>query len=295
MTVEKTYGGQSMSGPLRRVLVCSPETAGWKDPERASRWRALGYFHELDGATAGAQHNALRGELESAGAEVLSLPGGDGLSLDAVYAHDASFITDDGAIGLRMGKASRGSEPARHSEFFRSLGIPLLGTLEPPATAEGGDMVWLDAKTVLIGRGYRTNAAGIEQIRALLAPLGVELLVAALPHGEGPEFCLHLMSLLSVLSERAVLVDLAGLAVETVELLRERSYRLIEIDPAERGSMAVNVLALGNGRLLALAENERTNVRLRAEGFEVREFAGSELCQNGSGGPTCLTRPLLSG
>lgn len=284
-----------MAAPLRRVLVCPPETAGWSDPERASRWKELGYFHEPEATTASAQHGALRRELESAGAEVLSLPRGEGLSLDAVYAHDASFMADHGAICLRMGKPARGSEPARHRDFLESLGIPLLGVLEAPGTAEGGDMVWLDGSTVLVGRGYRTNRAGIEHVRAFLAPYGVEVFSAPLPHGEGPNFCLHLMSLLSILDEGAALVDLPLLAVETVELLRERRFRFIEIDPAERASMAVNVLALGNGRLLALAENDRTNARLRAEGFDVRTFPGRELCQNGSGGPTCLTRPLLRG
>jgi N-dimethylarginine dimethylaminohydrolase len=287
-----------MAATLRRVLVCPPEAAGWSDAARTARFQDLAYVRRPDFTAASAQHQALRRELESAGAEVLSLPPAEDLSLDAVYAHDASFPTDHGVIRLRMGKPARSSEPVRQAEFFRNLGIPLLGALEPPATAEGGDMVWLDATTVMVGRGYRTNRAGIEQLGALLGERGVEVLSAPLPHGQGPEFCLHLMSLLSIVSDRdprLALVDLPLLAVETVDLLRERGFRLLPIDPAERGSMAVNVLALGNRRLLALAENERTNARLRAEDFEVRSFPGGEICQNGSGGPTCLTRPLLRG
>jgi len=53
------------------------------------------------------------------------------------------------------------------------------------------------------------------------------------------------------------------------------------------------VLSLGDKRLLAMEENPGTNARLRRAGFEVRTFPGGELCINGSGGPTCLTRPLL--
>ena len=154
-------------------------------------------------------------------------------------------------------------------------------------------MVWLDSRTLLIGCGYRTNRAGISQIRALLAPKGVEVLSAPLPYGPGPTACLHLMSLMSMLDEQTVLVDLPWLAVETVELLRSRGLRLIEIEYAERDSLACNVLSLGGKRVIALSENVKTNQALRGAGFDVRTFAGSELCINGSGGPTCLTRPLL--
>jgi N-dimethylarginine dimethylaminohydrolase len=127
----------------------------------------------------------------------------------------------------------------------------------------------------------------------LLAPKGIEVLSAPLPYGPGPAACLHLMSLMSMLDEQTVLVDLPWLAVETVELLKSRGIRLIEIEYAERDSLACNVLALGRKRVIALSENAATNQALRDAGFDVRTFAGSELCINGSGGPTCLTRPLL--
>ena len=154
-------------------------------------------------------------------------------------------------------------------------------------------MVWLDSRTLLVGRGYRTNAAGIEQMRRLLEPKGVTVLSAPLPHGAGPATCLHLMSLLSMLDEKTVLVDASWLAVETMELLESRGFAQIQIDEAERSQLACNVLALGDSRLLALTENPKTNQRLRDSRFDVRTFPGSELCLNGSGGPTCLTRPLL--
>lgn len=287
------YGGQTMVGALARALVCSPEAAGWQSPEQRSRWGELGYQHEPDARAAQTQHEALRRELEAAGAEVLCLEPDAGRSLDAVYVHDPSFITNRGAILLRMGKTCREKEPAAHGRAFAALGIPLLGEIRAPGSVEAGDLVWLDAVTVLAGRGYRTNATGIEQLRALLAPLGVDLLIAPLPHSAGPASCLHLMSLMSLLDERTVLVDLPWLAVETVELLRQRGFRLIEIDYSERDTLACNVLALGERRLLAFAENPRTIARLREAGFDVRAVAGSELGINGGGGLTCLTRPLL--
>lgn len=284
-----------MVAPLRRVLVCEPAAVGWSAPEGSRRWRALGYAHEPDAAAAQAQHNALLRELEAAGAEVLRLRPGEGLSLDAVYVHDASLMTDQGAICLRMGKPSRAAEPAHHEAFYRKLGVPVLGEVQPPGTAEGGDLVWLDARTLLAGRGFRTNAAGIEQLRSLLAPLGVEVIAAPLPYGAGPGACLHLMSLLSLLDDHTALVDLAWLSVETVELLSARHYELVEFDSGERAALACNVLALGDAKLLAFQESPKTCSRLREHGLEVRTVPGSEVGINGGGGLTCLTRPLLRG
>jgi N-dimethylarginine dimethylaminohydrolase len=282
-----------MVGALQRVLVSSPRTAGWNRPEQVARWRDLGFHHAPDFVTAQAQHEILCRELQMAGAEVIGLPPADDLSLDAVYAHDASLATDFGLITMRPGKTNRISEAAQHGSFCQQLGIPTFGEIVAPGTTEAGDIVWLDSTTLLIGHGYRTNAAGIAQMRALLAPKGVEVLSAPLPYGPGPSACLHLMSLISLLDERTALVDLSWLAVETVELLRTRGFQWIEIDPSERETLACNVLALGGRGLLAIEENSKTNDRLRDAGFDVRTFPGSELCINGSGGPTCLTRPLL--
>jgi N-dimethylarginine dimethylaminohydrolase len=281
-----------MVGTLERVLVCSPSAAGWNSLDRVTHWRQLGFLHEPNFEVATTQHDALCHELEAAGAEVLCLPASESFSLDAVYAHDASLATDFGMILMNPGKSNRLREAAVHRRAYEGFGIPILGEVHGPATTEAGDMVWLNSKTLLIGRGYRTNAAGIEQMRSLLKPHGVEVLPAPLPYGAGPSACLHLMSLISLLDEHTALVDLAWLAVETIELLKATGYDFVEIDHSERDTLACNVLSLGKKRLLALEENARTNERLHKAGFDVRTFPGSELCINGSGGPTCLTRPL---
>jgi N-dimethylarginine dimethylaminohydrolase len=146
---------------------------------------------------------------------------------------------------------------------------------------------------LLVGRGFRTNGSGIEQLRSLLSPEGVTVIPAPLPHGTGPGSCLHLMSLMSMIDERTILVDLPLLSVETVELLHEREMRLVEIDYDERRSLACNVVALGKGRLIALVQNPGTNHRLRSLGYQVVTFSGAEIGINGGGGPTCLTRPMF--
>ena len=173
------------------------------------------------------------------------------------------------------------------------FGIPTLAKIVAPGTTEAGDIVWLDSRTLLVGNGYRTNSSGIAQLRGLLSPKGIDVISAPLPYGPGPSACLHLMSLISLLDEHTALVDLPWLAAETVELLKARGFKLMEIDYSERDALACNVLSLGENRLLAIGENVKTNELLRRAGFDVRTFPGSELCINGSGGPTCLTRPLL--
>lgn len=282
-----------MVGTLQRVLVCSPRTAGWNQPERAARWRDLGFLHAPDYVQAQEQHAALVHELEAAGAEVIELPPAADISLDAVYTHDASLATAFGLIVMRPGKPNRVTEGRHHGSFCQLLLIPNLAKIVAPGTTEAGDILWINAKTLLIGRGHRTNAEGIAQLRRLLAPKGVEVLSVPLPYGSGPSACLHLMSLISLLDERTALVDLPWLAVETVELLKQRGFQFVEIDYSERETLACNVLALGEKRLLAIEENRETNDRLRRAGFDVRTFPGRELCINGGGGPTCLTRPLL--
>jgi N-dimethylarginine dimethylaminohydrolase len=282
-----------MVGCLKRVLVCSPRTAGWNRPEQIARWRELGFHHAPDFALAQKQHETLCHELTAAGAEVIELPPAADLTLDAVYTHDASLTTDFGLLLMRPGKPNRIAEAQNHGFFARLLTISILAKIVPPGATEAGDMIWLNDKTLLVGHGYRTNGPGIQQLRDLLVPKGISVLSAPLPHGAGPSACLHLMSLISLLDEHTALVDLPWLAVETLELLKSRGYKFIEIDYDERDTLACNILSLGGKRLLAIEENRKTNDKLRAAGFDVRTFPGSEICINGSGGPTCLTRPLL--
>lgn len=279
-----------MVGDLQRVLVCSPRSAGWS---KAARWQELGFHHEPDFSVAQSQHDEFCRQLAAAGAEVVQLLASPELTLDAVYTHDPSLMTDYGMVLMNPGKPNRVVEAKVHADFCRDAGTSVLGQIASPGATEAGDILWLDEKTLLIGRGYRSNAEGIAQMQRLLGPKGVEVISAPLPYGQGPSACLHLMSLISLLDETNAIVDLPWLAVETVELLKARGYRFIEIDSSERETLACNVLSLGSKRLLAIEENRKTNQRLREAGFDVRTFPGSELCINGSGGPTCLTRPLM--
>ena len=284
-------GPPSMCGKLVRSLLIGPRPVGW---HAGASWRELGYLHPPEEALAARQHERIRSLLLGRGVELVEpeapLPE---LTPDAVYCHDASFPSPRGMILMRMGKESRIAEPAAHARIYEEQGIPVIAAIEAPGLAEGGDLVWLDERTLLAGEGYRTNAAGIAQLGEILAEDGVEVIPVPLPFGDGPHCCLHLMSLISVLDRRTMVADLRFLGVPTLEMLEARGWGFIPIVEEERPTMAANVLALGGRTLLAIAANRETNSRMRDAGFEVLTYEGGEISQNGSGGPTCLTRPLV--
>ncbi len=282
------YGSQSMVDDLRRVLVRRPDEAfGNADPEK---WH---YVSQPDLATARAEHDALVATLRETGCEVLyheaELPD----HADAIFTHDPVIITDEGAIVLRMGKENRRGEEAAIGRSLEALGVPVLATLEGDATAEGGDLLWVDHDTLAIGRGYRTNAEGFRQLTAALRPLGVETIEVQLPHGDGPESCLHLMSFISMIDHDLAVVYPPLLPVPFVELLDERGIAMVAVPDEEYPTMGPNVLALAPRKCLAIEGNPVTMKRLEAVGCEVLTYRGDELSLKAEGGATCLTRPIF--
>ena len=256
-------------------------------------WAAFGWRAEPDAAAAQAEHEAFREHLEAVGACVVCGAEPVDGDPDAIYAYDPVLLADAGAIVLRPGKPGRRREPDAVATDLGEEGIPVLGRLDAPATAEGGDMLWLDARTLLVGRGYRTNDAGIRRLRELLT--GVDVIAFDLPHVAGPEECLHLMSLLSPLDVDVAVAYPRLMPVRLVELLAERGIELVPVPDDEFATMGPNVLALGPRIALALDGNPATRRRMEAAGVDVRTYRGEEISRKGDGGPTCLTRPLVRG
>lgn len=290
----KTYC-QNMVGPLRSVVVKRPKEAFRSSAAIETEWKALNYLRPPDLPIATHQHREFVSLLEDAGAEVRCLPAAEGAGLDSVYVRDPVLITDAGAVILQTGKSARRREGPAIAETFRNWGIPILGKVDGPGTAEAGDMVWLDARTLLVGRGFRTNAAGIEQLTALLQPLGIRVVSVHLPYWNGAAEVLHLMSFLSPLDTDVALVYRKPLPVTVFELLSERRIRIVDVPGEEYESMGCNVLALSPRNVVMASGNPVTRSRLEAAGCQVAEFDGSEICLPGGGGPTCLTLPLERG
>lgn len=283
----RPFGGHSMSARLRRVLVRVPAT-----PADANDWRRFGYPRPVDVEQSEREHAAFRALLEDEGVEVIVGGPDPAGQLDAMFAYDPSFMTDGGAILLRLGKPERLGETSFHERDYEALGIPILGRIEEPGTVEGGDALWLDERTLAVGRGYRTNEEGIDQLEAILAGIGVEVVRVALPHWRGPGECLHLMSLLSPVAADLAVAYPPLMETAFVEMLRDRGWRLIEVPDEEFDTLGCNVLALAPGRCLVVEGNPVTRARLKAVGCETIAYAGSEISVNRAGGPTCLTRPI---
>lgn len=285
--MDAPYGGQTLVGPLRRVLVRSPRSTD------LARWREFGWLGEPDPALAVEQHDGLCEVLRASGAQVelAEVPvEGDP---DAIYVFDPSIVSDAGALVLRPGKEGRRPERPAAAAEMRRLGVPVAFEMAAPATAEGGDTMWLDEATLLVGRTFRTNDPGVEALRAVLP--GVEVLAFDLPNRHGPGACLHLLSLLSPLDRDLVVAYVPLLPIRLVELLGARGIEIVQVPDEEFETMGPNVLALAPRVALAVDGNPETRRRMERAGVEVAVYEGSEISLKGEGGPTCLTRPLLRG
>jgi dimethylargininase len=288
VTTGRAWGGQSMVAPLKRVLVRKPAT-----PAAEGHFADFGYPRAVDHDRTEQEHEAFRTLLAKAGAEVIAFgPDETGL-LDAIFAYDPSLMTDAGAVLLRPGKQLRLDEVDLAERSYAELGIPVIGRIEAPGTVEGGDTLWLDERTLAVGRGYRTNDEGIRQLRALLAPHGIDVVTVDLPHWRGPNECLHLMSFISPVADRLAVVYLPLMSVPFVQELQRRGWSFIEVPDEEFETHGCNVLALAPLRVLVCDGSPVTRARLKAAGCDVQIYTGDELSHNRAGGPTCLTRPIL--
>jgi len=278
-------------GRLARVVLRSPRSV-FVDPDRIGReWQSLNFTAPPDYRRAIEQFAAFAELVCASGAEVEDLPGGDGLTMDAIYVRDASIVTPRGIVLCRMGKPARLAEPESQGRAFRSRGVAVLGAIESPGALEGGDLVWLDEQTLVVGRGYRTNDEGIRQLRGFVGS-DVAVMVVPLPHYRGPQDVFHLMSIVSPVDKDLAVVYSPLMPIPFREWLCARGIRFVEVPDEEFESMGTNVLAIAPRRCVMVAGNPVTRARLEAAGADVAIYEGSEISLKGGGGPTCLTRPI---
>lgn len=279
------YGVSSMTAPLAEVLVQSPHPAfgaAFTDPSH-------GFLHPVDLPRAWNEHESFRALLAGLGVNVHQLGGDDHPSPDLIYAYDPALMTSRGAILLRPGKANRQGEEQVMGKWFQAHGIPVIGEIEPPGTVDGGDVFWLRPGLVCVGRSLRTNQHGVDQLASLLDE---EVVVFDVPYDRGPEECLHLLSVISPVADDLAVVELSRLPAGLFGLLTDLEVTTVEVPATEVATLGCNILAVAPRVAVMLAGNPETERRLTDAGVEVHTFVGDEICLNGSGGPTCLTRPL---
>ena len=281
-----------MINRLKSVLMSHPKYSFVSKEKIQKEWENLNYLSPPNYIKANKEFDLLVELIKSFGIDIHFIKKNDDLSLDSLYVRDSSIITNHGAIICRMGKKLRQKEPKSIKNFYIKNNIPILGEINSPGMIEGGDVIWIDHKTIAIGEGYRTNIHGINQIKKMLSGFNIKIITVPLPHWKGPDECLHLMSLISPIDTDLYVVYKKLLPVSFINLLINKNIELIDVPEKEYDSMACNILAISPRVCVMLKNNPITKNILNEKNVKVFEFSGNDISIKGSGGPTCLTRPL---
>ncbi len=280
-------------GHLKSVYL-KPAKAGFVSQELISKqWKELNYLGMPDFETALKEYATFEDIINSTGASMNYFNFDESVSIDSIYCRDASIATDFGIILCNMGKEGRKNEPIVVEKTYLKNEDSILGRIEFPGTLEGGDVAWIDDKTLAVGRTYRTNDLGISQLKSFLEPHGVEIIKVDLPHYKGKSDVFHLMSVLSPVDKDLAVVYSPLMPISFREYLINRGFELVEVPEEEFESMGCNVLATAPRRCLMVEGNPITEKRLKDAGAFVSVYSGNEISVKGGGGPTCLTRPML--
>ncbi len=277
---------------LKKVYLKSSVDAFVSDALVDSQWNELNYLSKPDFNSGVKEYSDFISIFNNNGIEMQFFPSDENVKMDAIYCRDASIATDFGVIICNMGKEGRINEPNAQLQEYQKQKIDVLGVIKSPGTLEGGDVAWLDEKTLAVGHTYRTNDEGIKQLKNLLEPKGIQVLVADLPHYKGQEDVFHLMSIVSPVDRDLAVVYSPLMPIRFRNQLLERGFNLIEVPEEEFDSMGCNVLAIAPRNCVMVDGNPRTKKLLEIAGCKVTTYAGKEISVKGGGGPTCLTRPM---
>jgi len=257
------------------------------------QWQELNYLEQPNFDKAIKEYEVFEEIFKSSNIELKYFPQDDAVKIDSLYCRDASIATDFGMIICNMGKSGRVNEPNSQKQEYLKTNISILGEIKSPGTLEGGDVAWLNENTLAVGHTYRTNEEGIKQLRNLIEPKGIEILVAELPHYKGKQDVFHLMSILSPVDKDLAVVYSPLMPIKFRNELIERGFELVETPEEEFESMGCNVLAIAPRQSIMVQGNPITQKRLEGAGCKVTVYRGNEISIKGGGGPTCLTRPML--
>ena len=282
-----------MVDPIKKILLKHPRNSFINQEIIDKQYLELNYSEAPNFNKAILDYEKFVSLLKSFGIELHYLPEDNSTSLDSIYTHDPCIISNNGIIICNMGKKARLAEPNTIEKFFKSIQIPILGKIKAPGTLEGGDVVWIDDKTIAVGEGYRTNKEGIEQLRYLLSDQVETVISVTMTHWTGPQDCLHLMSNLSPIDHNLYLVYSRLLPVSFRKYLLDRNIELIDVPDEEYESMGCNVLTVAPRKAIMISGNSKTKQLLEKNNVEVYTYDGTEISIKGAGGPTCLTRPFL--
>ena len=292
--LDVVWGNQALSeyGPLASVLLKHPREAFINDATIRSQWKLLNFSAPPDLRRALDEYERFAEMVAATGCEMVWLCADGKTTLDSIYTRDASIVTERGIILASMGKAARAGEPEAQESALRDHGLLVAGSIAVPGRVEGGDLIWLDQRTVAAGLGKRTNEEGIAQLRRFLGNSIDELIEVPLPDYPGQHDVMHLMSLISPVDNDLAVIYSRLLPEKFRQTLQQRGYGFVDVPDEEFETMGANVLALGPRDCVMLNGNPKTRAALEKAGAHVRVYDGQEISLKGGGGPTCLTRPL---
>ena len=282
-----------MVDPIKKILLKHPSNAFLNQRNINKQYLELNYLAAPNFNSAISDYEIFVDLLKSFDIEIYYLPKDKSTSLDSIYTHDPCVVSNKGVVICNMGKKARQPEADTMKKFFNSIEVPILGKIQSPGTLEGGDVVWINEKTIAVGEGYRTNKEGIEQLKLLLSDQVETVITVSIPHWNGPDDCLHLMSNLSPIDHDLYLVYSRLLPVSFIKYLLDQNIELIDVPDDEYESMGCNVLAIAPRKVIMISGNPKTKQLLENKGVEIHTYDGSEISIKGAGGPTCLTRPFL--
>lgn len=283
----------SETGKIKSLYLKKAIDAFSNESHIDQQWKSLNFLGKPDLVKAINEYSIFESFLKDNGVELFYFNKDDSVNMDSIYCRDASIATNKGMIICKMGKDARKNEPLAQKKVYDAQGIPILGTIEYPGSLEGGDVAWLDERTLAVGHTYRTNEEGIRQLTTLLEPLGVEVITVPLPHFKGPDDVFHLMSILSPVDRNLAVVYSPLMPIGFRNYLLNHGYKLIEVPEEEFDTMGCNVLALAPRICLMVDGNPQTKKALEKVGCKVHLYSGNEISIKGGGGPTCLTRPVF--
>jgi arginine deiminase len=289
----KGFGCQSMYAPIRRMALKHPRQAFISQENLEAQWQSLFYPGCPDFENSLAEYEKFVGIFEQFDFEIHYAPVDETTTLDSLYVHDPLVISENGAILCNMGKVARASEPDAAEKYLQEMGVPIVGRITGDGKLEGGDVLWVGDRTLAVGQGFRTNVEGLRQLRALLDDSVDEIFPVQLPYWTGPQDCLHLLSFISIVDEDLAVVYSRLMPVPFREWLLDRGFQFVEVPDEEYDSLGCNVLAVAPRKCVMLTGNPVTKKRLEDAGAQVWTYEGKDISLKGTGGPTCLTRPIF--
>ncbi|NOQ91224.1 MAG: hypothetical protein GQ552_00750 [Flavobacteriaceae bacterium] len=289
--MKKTHHSEYLK--INSIFLKTAENAFVSNEILQNEWLDLNYLSKPNYELSVKEYQTFENYLLKEGIEINHFPYDDSVKIDSIYCRDATIATNFGMIICNMGKAERKYEPKAQSEVYKKNNLPILGEIKSPGTLEGGDVAWIDEKTLAVGLTYRTNEEGISQLKKMLEPKGIEIIIVDLPHYKGPSDVFHLMSIFSPIDKDLAVIYSPLMPIKFRNELIKRGFDFVEVCDDEFESMACNVLALSPRKCLMLEGNPKAHKKLINAGCEVITYHGEEISLKGGGGPTCLTRPIL--